>query len=265
MIDSHLHLQDPDFAGKVDEIMRSLRAIGVTRLVVNGTSEADWSEVARIADDYPEVIPCFGIHPWWEKEASPSWRETLRGMLEKYPKAGVGEVGVDRWVRGHDIDRQRRILRDQLDLAREMDRPVMLHCLRAWGHLGECLDQSSYCRPFLLHSFGGPSEVVEEYMERGAYFSLSGYFFREDKKSKLDAWELVPTERILLETDAPDMLPPEKWIEVPWEGESERKAVNHPANLRGVYGAFAAWKGWSEEQLSKQVEENFTRFLLGWV
>jgi len=102
-------------------------------------------------------------------------------------------------------------------------------------------------------------------MERGAYFSLSGYFFREDKKSKLDAWELVPTERILLETDAPDMLPPEKWIEVPWEGESERKAVNHPANLRGVYGAFAAWKGWSEEQLSKQVEENFTRFLLGWV
>ncbi|MEM9017091.1 MAG: TatD family hydrolase [Verrucomicrobiota bacterium] len=256
MIDAHLHLQKPPLCKRADQIVGRLRDLGVNKVVANGTSPTDWDEVAKLAERFPEVIPSFGIHPWWTGSAERGWEKELEKWLKYFPQAGVGEVGLDRWMRNPDLPRQRELFLHQVEIARKWKRPLSIHCLRAWGHLAECLDESAYEAPFLLHSFGGPAELVDRFLEQGAYFSISGYFFRPEKRAKLDVFRFVPDHRILLETDAPDMALPEALEEFPWQGEGE-KSTNDPGNLRAVYEAFAEWAGKSFEEVEKQMERNF--------
>ncbi|MDF1859373.1 MAG: TatD family hydrolase [Verrucomicrobiales bacterium] len=258
MIDAHLHLQFPEFDGILDKVIEAARKVGVKAFVVNGTSPEDWNQVASLATEVAEIIPFFGVHPWKVNELRAGWEEELDRYLEAFPGAGVGEIGLDKWIRNHDIGRQRETFLRQLELAEKKARPVTVHCLKAWGHLSECLKSSKFQRPFLLHSFGGPTELIGEFLKREAYFSLSGYFLRPDKTKKRDAFLSIPRERILLETDAPDMLPPDELIQFPLSREG--KEINHPANLRAIYEAYARWKELPVSEVISATSENFRQF-----
>lgn len=259
MIDAHLHLQMPVFRDRIDGVLETTRELGITTLVVNGTGPGDWGEVAALAERYSEVFPFFGLHPWQVREVEPGWERYLREFLESFPSAGVGEVGLDKWIRDPDVERQKSALFIQLELARELDRPVTIHCLQAWGHLRECLRESPFDGSFLIHSFGGPVEMIDDFVDRGAFFSLSGYFFRPDKTRKLEAFSHVPEDRILLETDAPDMLPPPERIRFPMR--SDEGEANHPGNLVEVYEAFAEWSGESPLVVEERIRENFASWI----
>lgn len=254
MIDCHLHLQDPRFAGRHAEIIDTLRSLGVGRLVVNGTCPADWDAVETLARTYPEVLPSFGIHPWHTDTAGDGWLDDLEARLRRNPHSGVGEIGLDRWIRNHDLDRQKSLLRDQLALAHRLDRPVTLHCLRAWGSLLDELEAADLRRSPLLHSYGGPADMVDRFASLGAYFSISGYFFREDKAGKLAVFDRVPPERLLIETDAPDMALPGPLVSHRWPDDP---SVNHPGNLAAVYRATAAHLGIGTEALAERTARNF--------
>lgn len=258
MIDAHLHLQFPEFDGILDEVIEAARKVGVKTFVVNGTSPEDWNQVATLATEFPEVFPFFGVHPWKTTELRTGWEQELIRHLEAFPNAGLGEIGLDKWIRDHDIPKQREVFLRQLELAEEMARPVTVHCLQAWGHLSDCLNASSFQRPFLLHSFGGPVEMIAEFVNRGAYFSLSGYFLRPGKTKRRDAFLSIPVDRILLETDAPDMLPPDELIQVPLSREG--KEVNHPANLGAIYEAYARWKEVPVSEVISVTDANFRHF-----
>lgn len=263
LIDAHLHLQMPGLREQADSIIDETRRAGISLLIVNGTGPEDWPDVAALAERYPEVVPFFGVHPWKVNELVESgidWETRLMEYLAQFPEAGVGEVGLDKWIRDHDIGRQKEVFRRQLIVAEKNDRPLAVHCLRAWGHLLECLDDFSPGTPFLLHSFGGPAEMVDEFVKRGAYFSLSGYFFRPDKKEKREVFSKIPSGRLLLETDAPDMLPPAGLISKPLEG-MDGKEINHPANLLRIYEAWSAESGRSLEELIACCQQNTNAFL----
>jgi TatD DNase family protein len=256
MIDSHLHLQSPVFRECRDEIIAQLRKLGVGILVVNATRPADWDELAELAMNVPEVIPFFGVHPWYVDDLPNGWLRRLDSLLSKFPKAGVGEIGLDKWIRGHNVTRQREVLDAQLALAEAHGRSVTLHCLQAWGNLEETLENSGFARPFLLHSYGGPGEMIARFLERGAYFSLSGYFFLPEKWEKLERFDSIPLDRILLETDAPDMMPPDELIVFPLKDEG-KEPINHPGNLVAIYEAFAERIGISRSELESHIRENF--------
>ena len=116
----------------------------------------------------------------------------------------------------NDFESQQAILRKHLAFAAELDRPLTVHCLRAWEELLDLLGTSPrLARGFLLHSYSGPVELVDSFVELGAYFSFSGYFLNENKKAKLALFCDIPADRLLVETDAPAMpLPPDR-IEFP--------------------------------------------------
>lgn len=237
---------------QVDSIMEKLRAIGVKKLGVNGTEPDDWGRVADLADRFPEVIPFFGLHPWKVNDAEAGWSERLQEFLERFPEAGVGEVGLDKWIRDHDIDRQKDVFEKQIAMAREKNRPLAVHCLQAWGHLHDCIEQGSVGDLTLLHSFGGPVEMVDDFTDLGVRFSISGYFFRPEKAEKLKVFEEVPDDRLLIETDAPDMMPPQEWDLVECSEDT-----NHPANIFLIYKAVAEWRGEPEEKVTDRVAKNF--------
>ena len=111
---------------------------------------------------------------------------------------------------------------------------------------------------FILHSFGGPQEVIGQLAELGAYFSLPGYFAHERKERQRDAFRHVPPDRLLIETDAPDQILPEARIRFPLQ-DVQGRSVNHPANLVAVYEFAAEILGESVEKLADIVEANFKR------
>jgi TatD DNase family protein len=184
----------------------------------------------------------------------------LREWLERFPHAGVGEIGLDRWKPGLDFAPQPDLFRRQLELAAELDRPVSIHCLRAWGMLFELLrDGPRPARGFLLHSYGGPLEMVAPLTELGAYFSLPGAFARERKTRQRAVFQAVPAERLLIETDAPDQMPPAALVRHPCTDPATGRKLNHPANLGAVYEFAAELREQPLSRLAAQVEANFHR------
>jgi TatD DNase family protein len=224
--DSHCHLQDPRLGDAADEIGKAAAA-GVTRWVVNATREDDWQAVATLAADFPNrVIPAFGIHPWHAATAAPGWELRLEEWLEKHPRAGIGECGLDRWVSEPGIDLQLPVFLTQLRIARRTRRPLSIHCLKAWGILLEALSKEPPPAGFLMHSYGGSLENARQLLPLGARFSFSGHFLHERKAGVREVFQQLPKERILVETDAPDMPPPDAYL-----AESARGGPNRPANL----------------------------------
>lgn len=257
--DAHNHLQDARLAPRREDLVAAARREGIVRMVVNGSREEDWPEVLALAHKYPEVLPSFGYHPWYVKECTAEWQQRLLHFLDQVP-AAVGEIGLDRWIRDHDIRLQEQVFIWQLRLAAERNLPVSIHCLQAWGRLLEILKAEPRPRcGWVLHSFGGPRELIEPLAQLGAYFSLSGYFAQDRKLRQRDAFRQVPPERLLIETDAPDQpLPPERTA-YPLTDEMSGKTLNHPANLTAVYRFAAEWLGVPLEALAQQVEHNFQR------
>jgi TatD DNase family protein len=277
--DAHNHLQDDRFAGRQETILRAATEAGVTRMVVNGACEADWPAVAALARNHPGLVqPSFGWHPWYLDERGPDWEDALARQLDAQPDAFVGEIGLDRWMLDQP-DRWRALLAAagqtksappslaeqesafiaQLRLAAARNRPASIHCLHAFGRLRELL--ATHPRPergFLLHSYGGPAEMLPALAQLGGYFSFPGYFLHERKARQREVFRRVPPDRLLVETDAPDQLPPESARPHRLEDASGRP-LNHPANLPAIYSGLAALLGESVEALARRVAENYAR------
>jgi TatD DNase family protein len=274
LCDAHNHIQDDWLAPHLDAVAAACASLGIGAMVVNAAAEADWPRIAALAARFPFVRPSYGLHPWDIAGRSPHWLEALRSRLRAEPRAGVGEIGIDRWILdnarpgdlppGHPapapLAEQTEIFLAQLALAVELDRPVSIHCLQAWGQLDEFLRSRPLPRRgFLLHAYGGPAEMVPGFAKLGAYFSFNGSFLAERKTRQRAAFAAVPTERLLVETDAPAMPPPAPWLTHPLPPSPEGKTVNHPANLAATYAGLAQLRGMPLATLTAQVAENFAR------
>jgi TatD DNase family protein len=272
LYDAHNHLHDARFGGRQEELLATSVRQGVVRMVVNGSCEEDWPQVLALAQAHSEVVPSFGYHPWYVHERTPLWQEHLRRFLDPMPGA-VGEIGLDRWKPGLDYAGQEEVFIAQLHLAAERDLPVSIHCLQAWGRLWDILRREPRPRRgFLLHSFGGPREMIPPLAQLGAYFSMPGVFAQARKARQREAFRHVPPDRLLIETDAPDQLLPsqDQADAAAWKALctapvhsltdlTTGKPINHPANLRSVYAFAADLLAEPLERLAARVEENFLR------
>lgn len=258
LLDAHNHLHDARLAPHHATILPELARLGIHRAVVNGTREADWPAVAGLAREHSFVVPSFGLHPWYVAARTPDWLAVLRAQLDAHPHAGVGEIGLDRWIEGHDDAAQAEVFRAQLALAAELDRPATIHCLRAWGALEEALRQQPLPRGFLIHAYGGSAEMAREFAARGGYFSFNAYFLHERKTAPREVFRHLPADRLLVETDAPAMLPPDGPNAYPLR-DAAGEPLNHPANLVLAYAALAELRGVPVGTLAAQVQENFAR------
>ena len=257
LYDAHNHLQDDRLDPWRTDIVATLRQTGLAEMIVNGSSEEDWPAVANLARQHSWIRPAFGLHPWYVKERTSAWSTTLRQQLLAHPHAVVGEIGLDRWIENPDIDAQLECLRTQLALAVELERPATIHCLRAFGLLEETLCQCTLPRRgFLLHSYGGPAEMIPTFVKLGAYFSISPYFGHPRKAAQLAVFKAVPLDRLLTETDAPDMWPPEELNQHPLQS-TDGKDLNHPANLRVSYELLAQVHNLPMEELQGIIAANY--------
>lgn len=249
LFDAHCHLQDARLAeGLADALQRAVAA-GVAGWMCCGSAENDWPAVRAVAGAFPAVRVSFGLHPWYAGARQPGWLDRLRALLAAQPHAGVGEIGLDHALEAADLAAQEQVFLEQFALSIELRRPASLHCRRAFGRLLELLPRfGKHPAGFVVHSFSGAAELVAPLARLGAFFSFSGSITRSGNRRGHAALRAVPADRLLIETDAPD-LPPAIDGRVP-------EGPNEPANLTHVLRAAAALLERPEADLARQLWAN---------
>jgi TatD DNase family protein len=276
LYDAHQHFHFEPLVPHRTLIDTDLRAIGLQRAVVNGTNEEEWPVVATLAQTYLWVVPSFGVHPWDCGQRGPDWLPVLRAALLACPAAGVGEIGLDRWVidlkpndpriaglRVAPLAEQTEVFAAQLALAAELNRAASIHCVQAWGALHDTLKKSPRpARGFLLHGYAGPAEMMKNFADLGAYFSFNIQLLEPKHTARLNTFRHIPAKRLLVETDAPTKPPAGALNRYPLPPGADGSAVNHPANIAVAYEQLARLRNISVETLATQVEQNFRKLFL---
>jgi len=275
-LDAHNHLQDAWLTPHRAQVIADLEQVPVARAVVNGTCQADWVDVATLGRAHAFVLPSYGLHPWNVGNATPAWRDELLRTLDRaaVTKVALGEIGLDRWIlerarpddprlaglRRASLEEQLAAFRWQMEIAAERNLPVTIHCIDAWGALLQALRSVRLpARGFLLHAYGGSAELARDFASLGAYFSFNGSFLADRQVAKQKVFAALPADRILVETDAPAMPPPENFRPYSLPGLADGNPLNHPANIAAVYAGFARLRDLTIESLGTQVQQNFER------
>lgn len=276
LYDAHQHFHFDALTPHRATIIHDLAATGVKGAVVNGTNEEEWPVVVALARDYPWIVPSLGLHPWDAGNRSPDWLAKLRTSLRANPAAGVGEIGLDRWLldlkpddprvaglRVAPLGEQTEVFAAQLALAAELNRAASIHCVQAWGALHDVLKNAVRpARGFLLHGYAGPLEMVKTFAELGAYFSFNIQLLEPKHASRLNTFRHIPVKRLLVETDAPTKPPAAGLNRFPLPPAADGSAVNHPANIVVAYEQLAQLRHVPLATLAPQIGQNFRRLFL---
>jgi TatD DNase family protein len=248
LIDTHCHLNDskafPDPAATVAEA----RAAGVDRLIVVGVDEDSSRRALEIASSVDGVFAVVGWHP---TSAAAYSRERLGAIEEllSHPKAvAVGEVGLDFYWDKSTPDQQYRCLRDHLELAERMGKPVVLHCRDANEELLAFLEGRERLR-YLFHCFSGDAGHASRAVALGSYLGVDGPITYPKNVALRAIFADLPRDRIVVETDSPYMAP------VPYRGQK-----NQPAWVADVNRELAATLGVAEEVCAALTTSNAERF-----
>jgi TatD DNase family protein len=250
LIDSHCHLDFPDFASQLDDVVGRARAAGVGLMLSVSTHVRRSGQLTALAERYPDVYCSVGTHPHHAAEEADV---TLEEIVEwtRHPKvAALGESGLDYHYDKSPRAEQQRGFRLHIAAARETGLPLIIHTREAEADTIAILEEELARGPFsaLLHCFTSSAELARRAVELGLYISFSGVLtFKKLDSLRAIAAE-VPEDRLLVETDAPFLAP-----------EPLRGKVNEPAFVRHTARVLAKAKGVSEAEIARTTTENFHR------
>lgn len=206
IFDTHSHYADSAFDGDRDELLAALPDKGVRFAALAGSSMQDSAENVALAQKYGYIYAAVGVHPESIDETPSDYREKLTELVKSSEKVrAIGEIGLDYHYESYDRDKQILFFRQQLELARELSLPVIVHSRNASE---DTLDILKEYRPAgVVHCFNGSAEVAREVIKLGMYIGFTGVLTFKNAKKALRALEAVPLDRLLLETDCPYMAP----------------------------------------------------------
>ncbi|MDX9868196.1 MAG: TatD family hydrolase [Kiritimatiellia bacterium] len=260
LFDAHTHLHDARLTPVLDAVIRRAAEAGVTGLCSCGTAPADWADAAALAERAGpcRVVTAFGAHPWFAAELPENWPEQLEAFLLRHADAPVGEIGLDGVRREIPAALQEEVFVRQLGLAARLGRPVVLHGARAWEKVLLILKPYAARLPGILaHGFGGSAEQLARLLELGGHVSLCGTVCNPEAATVRAVARRVPGERLLLETDSPDLLPR---TGLPAATDPCGKPLNQPSNLTRVCETVAALRGLDPPRLAEQTRANALSF-----
>lgn len=259
LFDAHCHIQDERLFPHFEDMLEKAAAAGVTAMAAKGCTEVDWARLKRFADAYDFIYPSYGVHPYWIAQRTGNWKAELCRYLIDNPAAGVGEIGLDHKMDGFDPDDQEQVFRDQLAIAKQLNRPVTIHCRDAWGLLIDILKEvGPFARGIVVHCYGGSVETMKELLAMNAYISFAGAILRPANKRAAQTVPFVPADRLLIETDSPDLFPdiPIDEVEKLKPFRCDDQNLNEPATLPYVLERVAKLRNESVEDIARITYEN---------
>lgn len=251
MFDSHVHFDAAEFSGNLEAVAAAARTVGVTGAVNPAVDGASSRKVLEIHSRFPWVLPALGVHPLYLGDAAECPVAELEALARPGSYAAVGEVGLDFWNGREDEDRQRGFLDSQARLAAKLGLPILLHARRAFYEAFAVLRDAGFDGPGVAHAFCGSRDMARLALDRGFYLSACAVLTRPNAQGVRDVFRWAPRERILVETDAPDI--------PPWP---RRGPVHRPEELSATVAALAGALEMPSEEVAELTEANALRLFL---
>jgi TatD DNase family protein len=211
LIDTHTHLDFPDFDADRQTVLAHCRGLGVQRLVVLGVYQRNWQRVWDLVQSDADLYAAFGLHPVYLDEHRPEhltalgdWLTRLKGHRQV---CAVGEIGLDYYLESLDRERQQALFDAQLQLAVDFKLPALLHVRRSHAHVIAALKRYTPERSGIIHAFAGSLEEAREYIKLGFKLGLGGAATWPQALRMHRVLADLPLDSVVLETDAPDMPP----------------------------------------------------------
>jgi TatD DNase family protein len=250
IVDSHCHLDFPDFNGELPEIIARARAAGVTRMVTICTRLRNEPQVRAIAEGYDGVFYAAGTHPMSAAEEPMATLEQLVALAGHPKFVGIGETGLDYHYTAESAAIQQTSLRIHIEAAQETGLPLIIHARAADDDMARILAEGMAERPYscVMHCFSSSEALGLAALEMGFYLSMSGITAFPKSQELRDIFARAPLDRILLETDSPYLAPP------PYRGRR-----NEPAYTAFTAKAGAAVFGVTEAEFAAATTANFDR------
>ncbi len=250
LIDTHVHINFDAFKPDLEAIASRWREAGVVRLVHSCVEPSEFNEIRSLADRFPELFFAVGLHPLdvEEKWSANSVSEILTLAQSDRRVVAIGEMGLD-FFKAENREQQIEAFRSQLAIAKQLDLPVIIHCRDAAETMAQVLRQ--FCQEQgqikgVMHCWGGTPAETQWFLDLGFYISFSGTVTFKNAKMIHESAQLVPSDRILIETDCPFLAP------VPKRGERR----NEPSYVQYVARQVAALRDVPLEQLAAQTTQN---------
>lgn len=255
LIDSHCHLDDEQFNADREAAIDRALAAGIDRMVVIGTGDGppDFEAGIRLADSHPSILATIGIHPHHAAKANGGSLGRLQD-LAKHPKVvAIGEMGLDYHYDFSPRDQQQKVFVEQIHLARSARKPIVIHTREAWDDTFRILEEhwAPAGMAGIMHCFSGGPDEARRALDMGFLLSFAGIVTYPKAANVHDAARMAPSDRILVETDAPYLAP------VPKRGKR-----NEPAFVVETARRLAALRGVDFEELARVTSDNFRRVCL---
>jgi TatD DNase family protein len=253
LVDSHAHIDFPQFAEDREAMLERARAAGVTTLLAIGSGPGPEKMDCALpyADQYEWIYATVGVHPHEAKQVGPEHLQEL-ARLAKHPKViAWGEIGLDYFYDHSPRDVQERVFREQMTLAEEAKLPIIIHCRDAWPDCLRLIEEawSPTGLGGILHCFTGTLDEARRGLDAGFMISFAGNSTYPKTQNIRDVARDIPMDRMLIETDAPFLAPQ------PYRGKR-----NEPAYVAEVARTLASVRNLSPEEVAESTAANFRRF-----
>ena len=256
LIDSHTHLDFPDFDADRQQLLTRSKALGVERMVVLGVYQRNWQRLWDLVQTDHQLYAAFGLHPVYLNEHRPEHVTELGQWLSRlagHPQlCAVGEIGLDYYLPELDREAQQQLFEAQLQLAADFQLPALLHVRRSHAQVIATLKRFKLQRGGIVHAFAGSREEAREYIKLGFKLGLGGAATWPQALRLRKVIVDLPLDAIVLETDSPDMAP------AMYPGQR-----NSPEHLPDICQALAEVMGISPQRLAEVTSAN-ARQLFGW-
>lgn len=245
IFDTHAHLDDAAFDADRHEVLARARAAGVQGFLNIAYRPNIWEQSVALRDAYPEVELAAGLHPQDADEFNAAQADALARQLLALRPVAIGEAGFDFARPGPTFEQQQHAFRWQIEIAIAANLPLVIHQRDAIELLTRELDRWPQLQTVILHSFDGDERLAQWALERGCFVGIGGLACRKSSRTLRSALQIIPVERLLLETDSPYLAPP---------GAVSRR--NEPANLPLVAAILAPLWDLTQDQLCRRTTAN---------
>jgi len=250
LVDSHCHLDFPEFALELDAVVARARAAGVGRIVTISTRVKRHAQVLAIAEKFQDLFCSVGTHPHNAREEPDVDANALIALTNNPKIVAIGEAGLDYHYEKSPCDAQMKSFRQHIAAARETGLPLVIHSRDCDADMARVLAQETGegAFPAVLHCFTGGRDLAFKAIDLGLYISFTGILTFKNSQALRDIARDLPADRILVETDAPFLAP------MPYRGKR-----NEPAYVAETAKVLAKTRGVTADDIARQTTENFFR------
>lgn len=255
-IDTHTHLDCPDFDADRDKVISNAKSVGVERILVMGITASNWDRLWQLVLSDTALFGAFGLHPIFldahQDEHIDGLQQRLATLVDHPQCCAVGEIGLDYFLPELNRERQQALLEAQLQLASDFNLPALLHVRRAHAPMIATLKRFGLQRTGIVHAFSGSREEAQEYIKLGFKLGLGGAATWPQAKRLRRTLAELPLSSLVLETDSPDMAP-----------SFQAYQRNSPEFLPEICRQLAELRGETAETLARACLNNSCE-LFGW-